>query len=449
MPFPPLPRRRSPHLRALHWALTALILAAASPAAEARSFRVDTTLDSVDAAPGDGVCQDAAGFCSLRAAVQEANARGRATIRLERDLRYALALAGAGEDAAASGDLDVTGRLKIVGRDATIDAAGLDRIFDVRVGGDLRFNRLVLTGGAAPDGEAGGAVRNAGRLDARRSLFSENSAPGAAGAGGAIANAGGSMRVLRSLLRTNSAAEAGGAVASDGGLVIVDRSTLRENQSSLDGGALHVVGSGELWVGSSDLDGNSAASRGGGAWVGDQSDRFVFWSVFQENEAQGAGPDEGGGALYNEADAFVFRTTLVDNLASGAAGAGGAVLQTDGELELDRSSLRQNQSGGEGGGVAVSGGAALIVWSLLFDNDAGSDGGGLQVGPGAEGRVFGTVVVENGAGAEGGGLWCSATGSLDVDRSDVEDNDAPAGPDVFNEPPGGDFTIDDDPVPPG
>src|SRR2546425_11690804 len=44
--------------------------------AQSRTFTVDTTADSVDAAPGDGLCADAGGLCSLRAAVMEASAGG-------------------------------------------------------------------------------------------------------------------------------------------------------------------------------------------------------------------------------------------------------------------------------------------------------------------------------------------------------------------------------------
>jgi len=426
-----------------------LCVGLAPAAAGAKGFRVNTPDDSVDVAPGDGRCEDALGRCSLRAAVQEANARGRASIRLDRDLRYTLSLAGTGEDSAASGDLDVTGRIRLRGRGATLDAAGLDRIFDVQVGGELRIKRLELTGGVAPEGEHGGALRNAGLVDAKRTVFAVNSAPGTAGAGGAIHNDGGALRVLRSTLRSNLAAAAGGAIAADGGLTVVDRSVLRENDSGQDGGALHVVGSGELWVGSSDLDGNTAARRGGAVWTGDQSDLYVFFTLFQENQAEGDAPEDGGGALYNEADSFVFDSSLIDNLASGAEGAGGAVLQAAGELSLEDSLVEQNQAGAGGGGVDVAGGFAFVGWSALFENLAASDGGGLRVGPDAEGRVFRVAVVANDADGSGGGLWCSATGTLNVDRSDIEDNDAPAGPDVFNEPPGGDFSIDDTPVPPG
>jgi CSLREA domain-containing protein len=54
--------------------LLAALAAGALPAlAVPRTFTVDTTVDSVDAVPGDGICADANGHCSLRAAVMEAN----------------------------------------------------------------------------------------------------------------------------------------------------------------------------------------------------------------------------------------------------------------------------------------------------------------------------------------------------------------------------------------
>jgi CSLREA domain-containing protein len=45
------------------------------PAAAAATFIVNSSVDAVDANPGDGICQTVTpGQCTLRAAVQEANA---------------------------------------------------------------------------------------------------------------------------------------------------------------------------------------------------------------------------------------------------------------------------------------------------------------------------------------------------------------------------------------
>ena len=48
-------------------------LAAVLPASGA-TFNVNSQVDTVDAAPGNGICADSGGHCTLRAAVMEANA---------------------------------------------------------------------------------------------------------------------------------------------------------------------------------------------------------------------------------------------------------------------------------------------------------------------------------------------------------------------------------------
>ena len=100
------------------------------------SFTVDATHDAVDASPGDGVCADAGGACTLRAAVMETNALpGADEISLPTGT-YALSIPGAGEDASATGDLDINSDLTITAPvivngaaepGATVDGAGLDR----------------------------------------------------------------------------------------------------------------------------------------------------------------------------------------------------------------------------------------------------------------------------------------------------------------------------------
>lgn len=66
------------------WAVVVLVLVAGLlpagpqnrliPAAATVIINVDSTLDTSDAVPGNGVCDDGGGNCTLRAAVDEANA---------------------------------------------------------------------------------------------------------------------------------------------------------------------------------------------------------------------------------------------------------------------------------------------------------------------------------------------------------------------------------------
>jgi CSLREA domain-containing protein len=147
------------------------LLAACTPPAADQFFSVDTTADTVDANPGDGLCADAAGDCSLRAAVMEGNANPNTTeINLAPGETYTLTIAGANEDASATGDLDLTERTYIrtpIGSaPATIDANGLDRVIDVR-SGDFHFlEGLVITGGNVtggfPNGQGGGVRMQTG-----------------------------------------------------------------------------------------------------------------------------------------------------------------------------------------------------------------------------------------------------------------------------------------------
>jgi CSLREA domain-containing protein len=143
---------------------------------------VTTTTDGADAAPGDGICESTTGVgdCSMRAAIQEANAftasdAGHTTITLA-DATYALTIAGTEEDAAATGDLDITGDLTIRGSGAIIDANGLDRVIDVRTGSTVDLDLTTITDGTATHG--GGIRAFGGTLTIRRTTISANTANG-------------------------------------------------------------------------------------------------------------------------------------------------------------------------------------------------------------------------------------------------------------------------------
>jgi CSLREA domain-containing protein len=123
----------------------------------AADFTVDTTTDEKDTS-----CTD--GDCSLRDAIIIANGNGQAdTITLPSGT-YALTLTGTGEDAAATGDLDVTNPLTITGAgpsQTTIDASGVisDRVFDIKSGAGT----VVISGVKVINGNvtgSGGGINN-------------------------------------------------------------------------------------------------------------------------------------------------------------------------------------------------------------------------------------------------------------------------------------------------
>lgn len=96
-------------------------------------FNVNSFLDTVDVNVGDGVAADASGNTTLRAAIMEANATSNAdTISMPAGT-YHLTRSGFGEEWAATGDLDVTEDLTIVGGRYGND----DHRRHIRAGSDL------------------------------------------------------------------------------------------------------------------------------------------------------------------------------------------------------------------------------------------------------------------------------------------------------------------------
>jgi len=267
-------------------ALLAAALGFAGPA-WAATFTVDTTADAVDAAPGDGVCAAAGGSCTLRAAVMEANALpGPDTIVLPAG-RYTLTLAGAGEDAAATGDLDVLSDVTILGAGPAvtiIDGGGIDRVFDNL--DTLRLTSLTVEGGRNLDTSfdgGGGGIVNAAFLYLTDVVVRGNTA---AVGGGGILN-------YSDLFISDSTIEANTVVASDppsprlggGGIgnesnLRLDRSTVRGNSAPFGGG---LANDANAFVTTSTLSGNSAADAGGGIW--NNSNLTVVSSTVSANSA--------------------------------------------------------------------------------------------------------------------------------------------------------------------
>ncbi len=159
------------------------------------TFQVNTTDDTEDAHPGDAEALDANGKTSLRAALQEANALDIPfTIYLPEGY-YLLTLDGQNEDAARTGDLDIRGKVKIVGSGATTTVIsakesgtfGIDRVLDVHVNAELDIADVTITGGSLPHPNSeGGGIRNVGVLRAQRIVIQDSGAE----SGGGLYNSG-------------------------------------------------------------------------------------------------------------------------------------------------------------------------------------------------------------------------------------------------------------------
>ena len=153
-------------------ALTALALPAQALSA---TLVVNSTVDANDANAGNGVCKATVGDCSLRAAIQEANANPGPDLIQILPGTYPIELAPINENAANVGDFEILDPVTIEKAsgylgDVVIDggtplpgapvvARGLDRLFEIHPGaGDVTFRNVTLQNGFSP--EAGGAIQN-------------------------------------------------------------------------------------------------------------------------------------------------------------------------------------------------------------------------------------------------------------------------------------------------
>ncbi len=191
------------------------VTAACTPPVADEFFAVDSTADTIDANVGDGICSDAAGNCTLRAAVMEGNADPNSTeIQLVGGQTYLLSLTGAGEDASATGDLDLLERTYIRGDGTALASVqGVsDRVIDVRSGSFHFLEGLKITGGDTFGN--GGGIRNADTL----------------------------VGIEDSHIVSNVASISGGGISNAGTLFIED-STISANAALIDfGGGIFTTG---------------------------------------------------------------------------------------------------------------------------------------------------------------------------------------------------------------
>jgi uncharacterized repeat protein (TIGR01451 family) len=252
-------------------------------------YTVDSTADLVDADTTDGNCNTSANTCTLRAAIQQANAwPGHHTIVLPAGT-YALEIAGRGDNTAATGDLDITANLTIrgAGADVTIiDADGIDRVFDIRPGVSVEISGVTITGGHV--NEPGGGIRNEGTLVLRDSIVTGNhSEPIGGPAGGGIYHFSSSPTALTLVLERVTVSENradntaiigevfpvnGGGIAIQGGVAAISHSRILDNEAvspllpnAAEGGGIHINGA-TVDISYTTISGNFANMHGGGIW---------------------------------------------------------------------------------------------------------------------------------------------------------------------------------------
>ncbi len=377
-------------------------------AVERVDFVVDSTLDTVDATPGDGVALDAAGKTTLRAAIMEANALGGPQTIVLLAGTYTFSLTGAIDDDAVTGDLDIKDDVTIVGVGAAstiIDAADLDRVFEVMSGKHLSIERVTIRNGNVSGGADGGGILNSGTLELTRVTLDSNEAASIGGQGGAIYNQG-SLTVSDALFTNNTGNQGGGGLYN--GPTIGPAVTASITNTTFDT--------------------NNTLSAGGGAiYNSDAATLDVTSGTFANNAA----PWDGG-AIQNAGGSVTISGSLIHQNTINLSGDGGGLSnEDDGVMTVTNSTISDNTANNGGGIRNVETASLTIVNTTISGNSVTFFGGGIVNQGSATLTLSNATISGNQApGSSGGGIWNNAT--VDAQNTLIAANTATNGRDIFD-----------------
>lgn len=414
------------------------------------TFTVNSTLDQPDTDYADGVCKTAAGTCTLRAAIMQADATsGEGALVNVPAGNYLLTRPAIGENGPESGDLNLTSPMKdnpviyISGAGpgkTVIDANKLDRVINVEEGRvasiaymtirngylnapdetaegagilnlgsltlvevDVRDHRIMATGGTA----RGGGIASRGSLLLSESSVTDNVVYGYNAEGAGLYLAGATM-VEKSTIGTSLAFgdesnnhEGGGIyIPSNQAKVEIRESVVSENDATY-GGGIFSAGTNVLIMKTA-IAGNESLASGGGLY---NSGVMTFGeSLFEGNEAPyGAG-------IFNAGQLAFYQGSIMGNTVPDGADphGGGAVYNSNtGEFNATASTLAGNHA--SYGGAFYNSGSLFLVNSTLSENVATGSGGAV-FNDGVT-NAYNTTFVANQADAdrdgqgEGGGMF--------------------------------------------
>ena len=356
--------------------LAAVLLFAPSASAAPVTFTVNSNSNAADDNVGSGGCHTAANQCTLRAAIQEANANANAPDSDTIDFAPAV-----------SGQILIGGSaLPQITDDVTIDGPGAGqlavdgadsfRVFDLSNGDTASISDLTVRNGRAPVSSGfafGGGIANGGDLTLDRVAVTGNTArvdapinAAVEADGGGIETEGGTLTLRRSTVSGNDATVTGSGTAdifafgggirlAAGGELNVDRTTISDNDvtatisagvqdsfTHAEGGGIYDDGA--LSIDRSTLSGNAATASGGtaalfdlnlasGGGVHQNSGTFTATGATLSGNSVSSS-DFGNGANLTLLVGGTLRSTIVAN-PTGAANCSGSMTSSGFNLEDD------------------------------------------------------------------------------------------------------------------
>lgn len=456
-----------------------------SVSANAATFVVNTTSDTLDATAGDGICADAAGACSLRAAISEANAFAGADIITLPAGTYTVTIAEASDNNNLNGDFDILSDITIngAGSGSTIVEANaapgvaIGRVFHVRFTAPSTvavINDVTVRHGRYASNTFGAGIRvdvGAATLTLNRCVVRDN-LNGSSGGGVSVSGAtGATLTVNDSTITANGAgSNITGTGANGAGIHInsvatvnITNTTISNNVSNnaIAASATSVFGAGVFIGGgagatntitNSTISGNSAALTGAGAtglaFAGGIYNQQATLSLINSSVTNNtAGFHAGIRTLAGTIPATtnITNSTVSGNIANGTEGGGvvniiGSTATAACLTTITRSTVSGNSvtgAGGVAGGLensATAGATGTAVMTItnstISGNTAPNAAGGFNSGSVATVNFNFATIASNTATTTGGGFFQNPTGVTNLKNSIIADNAAPASPDI-------------------
>lgn len=350
----------------------------------ATTFTVDSTTDAVDDNPGNGVCHTAGNFCTVRAAIQEANAlSGNDTISIPAGT-YTLSIAGRDENADATGDLDITSNITLTGASAAttiLNANSIDRVLETRNSAVVSISNITFQGGllgaaSYPQGNGGGILIVNGNVTISNCII-RNNTNGTTdfNAGAGLSSEGGTLTISDTTFADNSTQAnraSGGGLVTNSDQTTLTRVTFSNNTGynaaafynfSPDFNATDIVVSGNTATGSfSDIiengytgiytnmtvSGNTASGSNSHGTFFNSYQATLVNVTFDSNTINGF-----GGGIYSDANTSFGSFTRLTNITitnnSATSGGGVYAVTADNDNESWKNVLLSNNTGGNCG----------------------------------------------------------------------------------------------------
>jgi len=387
---------RRPYQTLQPFLLAVLLLVSPSALAMDNDFTdgiaIDDVADAADSQLGDNVCADLLGRCTLRAAIQESNATADTqTLYLPAGF-FDINISGTSLDTAASGDLDVTDSMILIGAGKELTVISTDgkflgeRLFHINdvagLGLDVTMESLTITGGYVVNDNGGGILVEAIE---------------GGGGGPHLAydpdNETAVTLTLRHVLVAGNMAD----------------SNMNDPDGKPVGGSGGGLYSGAVLVAEdSEFIHNTAAANGGGFYAG--ATVTLTRSMINENLA------EGGAGIF-ETGSHISTYTNCTIMHNAAIGGGGISARSQTSIQLLNCTVHGNTARDVGAGIHTNG-TVNLVYSTVTGNLSGSDspfgGAGLNSFGAGGFRLWSSLVADNAVSSTEVPVErnCGCTGSL-------------------------------------